>query len=110
MKEYPTMDEMIEDCKKKQKPTEEIVFAVGAGRVLPMIGKTKAIKKTMDYIQKMDGFIGIYPMDLWHTLLVFDTLNNAKGARNTLKAKGVGIGQVVPILVEKEYIRESENV
>lgn len=104
MKEYPSMEEMIEDCKKKQKPDEEIVFTFGTGRIVPKFGMHKQMKAGMDLVKKQDGFLGIHPIDLWHTLLIFDTLNNAKGARNNLKAKGIGVGQVVPILVKKEYI------
>ena len=108
MNNYPDMDEMIEECKKKQKPSEEIVFAVGAGRIAPKIGKKKAMGEAMNYIKSLDGFIGVYPVDLWHTLLIFDSLNNAKGARNGMKIKGIGVGNVIPILVEKQYINKED--
>ena len=84
MKEYPSMEEMIAECEKKRRDDEVIVFAFGVGRMMPMIGHTKSIKRGLDLIKKQKGFIGVHPIDLWHNLLVFDTLNNAKGARNTL--------------------------
>lgn len=105
-KEYPDMEQMIEECRKKQKPEEEIVFAFGVGRIVPVLGKRKAMKQGMDFIKRQEGFKGVYPVDLWHTLLIFDTLNNAKGARNNLKAKGISVGNVVPVLVDEKYLKE----
>lgn len=99
----PTMEEMIEACEKKKTDDEIIAFGLGAGRIVPVMGKSKIMKKTFKYIKEMDGFIGVHPIDIWHTLLVFDTLNHAKGARNDLKGKGVPVGQVVPILIPKEF-------
>ena len=101
MNKYPDMDEMIDGCRKIQKPYEDIRFAIGVGRVVPMLGKKKIMREAMDYIKQTDGFIGVHPIDLWHNLLVYDTLNNAKGARNLLKAKGCQVGNVVPILVPR---------
>lgn len=110
MEKYPTMDEMIEECKKNQRPDEEIVFTFGAGRIIPKIGMRKQMKAGMDLVKAQDGFLGVHPIDLWHTLLIFDTLNNAKGARNNLKAKGMGVGQVAPILVEKQFICKDDDM
>ena len=104
MKKEPSIEEMIESCRKTQKPTEEIVFALGVGRMIPMIGKKKAFDEALKYIKSLDGFIGVNPVDIWHNLLIFDTLNHAKAGRNGLKAKGVDVGQVAPILVEKQYL------
>ena len=103
MKDYPSMEEMIESCEKKRREDEVIVFALGVGRVIPMLGKMRAMKKGMNYIKTLEGFIGVHPIDLWKNLLVFDTLNNAKEAKNKLRFKGVPVGNVAPILIEKEY-------
>ena len=100
----PDIDEMIKDCESKLKDDEVIVFGLGAGRIVPMLGKKKVMEKTFKYIRKMKGFIGIHPVDLWHTLLLFDTLNDAKSARNDLKSKGVSVGNVVPVMCKKEHI------
>ena len=101
MNKYPDMDEMIEECRRIQKPNEDIRFAIGVGRMIPMLGKKKEMKKALDFIKKTDGFIGVHPIDLWRNLLVYDTLNNAKGARNQLKAQGCQIGEIAPILVPR---------
>lgn len=109
MKEYPSMEQMIADCEAKVKENEQIVFAIGAGRIAPMIGKRKAMEAGFKAVKECDGFIGVHPVDLWHTLLVFDTLNNAKAARNILKSKGMPLGQVAPIMVEKQYLKGAKE-
>ena len=109
----PDMDEMIEACKKKQRPDESIVFALGVGRMCPLPFDKKAVKKGiaegLKYIKSLDGFIGVHPLDLHRNLLFFDTLNNAKGGRNLLKSKDVAVGQIIPILIETKYIQEAKK-
>ena len=100
----PNMEEMIKACEAKQTPDEVICYALGTGRIIPKIGWKKRQAEAMDYIKSLEGFIGFHPIDLWHTLIIFDTLNNAKGARNLLKFKKVPVGQVAPILVPKTDI------
>lgn len=100
------MDKMIEDCRKRKKPGEIIAFAVGVGRVVPRIGVRKKMKETMDWIKTLDGFIGLYLIDKWHTLLIFETLNDAKAAHNQIKLKGIYAGNSVgPVLIRKEDAR-----
>ena len=101
----------LQACKDKQKEDETIVFTVGCGRIIPLRTDRKKIRKGMEeaikYIKKLDGFVGVHPVDLWHTLLLFDTDNNAKGGRNLLRAHGVQCSTyIVPILVETKYIKE----
>ena len=104
-----TMDEMIEACEAEKKPDEEMLFAIGTGRIEPKLGMKKRMKETMEYIMSLDGFIGIHSIDLWHTALIFDTLNNAKGARNLMKSKGIPIGEIVPVLVEKQHLKRGRE-
>lgn len=105
MNEYD-MNEMIRACEAKQRPDEDIVFAFGVGRMLPKLGMGKAMKKAFNLIKEQEGFIGVHPVDLWHNLLVFDTLNHAKTAMNNLKAAKINTGKIAPILVEKQYIQQ----
>lgn len=93
------MEDMIKACEEKKTEFEKICFAIGAGRIIPKIGWKKRMKETLDYIKSLDGFYGIYPVDLWHTMLIFDTLNHAKAAKNMLKFKQVPVGNVIPVLV-----------
>ena len=101
-----SIDEMIKDCEAKVREDETIVFAIGAGRIFPKLGMMKAQKKAMKVIQKQDGFVGIHLIDLWHTLLIYDTLNHAKSARNVLISKGMELGEIVPIMIPKEGVIE----
>ena len=48
-------------------------------------------------------------MDVDKNILLFDTLNNAKGGRNLLKMQSVSVGQVVPVLVESKYLEEAAD-
>lgn len=100
----------LQACKEKQKPNETIVFTVGCGRIIPLRTDRKNTRKAMEeainYIKKLEGFIGVHPVDLWHNLLLFDSENNAKGARNLLRAKDVQCANyIVPILIETKYLR-----
>lgn len=92
----------IKKCEAMKKEDEEILFAVGAGRIAPKIGMMRAQKKAMKFIQSLEGFIGIYPFDLWHTMLLFDTQNHAKAAKNMLTDKGISCGTyITPVIVKK---------
>lgn len=86
-----------------------IVFALGAGRITPKFGMIKAQKKAMELIGKQKGFIGVHAVDLWHTLLLYETLNDAKGAKNELKYKNVPVGQVAPCLIDEKYLQKAKD-
>lgn len=101
----------LQACKDKKREDETIVFTVGCGRMFPLptdrIKSRKAMVEAIEYIKKLDGFVGVHPVDLWHNLLLFDSENNAKGGRNLLRAQGVQCSTyIVPILVETKYIKE----
>ena len=104
MKEYESIEEMMKWCEENQKENEEIVFALGTGRMLPIFGKpkvNKGIEKATEIIKNLDGFIGVNTVDIWHTALIFDTLNNAKIAKNIMKTHKLPVGNVVPVLMPK---------
>ena len=104
------IDRMIRECEKKQRPDEVICFGVGAGRIAPKIGWMKKQKAAVDFLKSLDGFIGVYPVDLWRTVIMFDTLNNAKGGKNQMNAKGIATGKYIcPFLVEKKYLEGSHE-
>lgn len=70
-------------------------YAVGIAN-LPLFPSRK-IKRFLRDVQAMEGFIGIRPEYPYGTLLVFDTLNNAKAAKNvieTLMQVGKEIGEI----------------
>ena len=108
MREFD-FEKELQACKDKQKPNETIVFTFACGRIMPLITDRKKTRKGMEealeYIKKLEGFIGVQPIDLWHTLLIFDTENNAKRGRNLLRAKDVQCANcIVPILVKTKYL------
>jgi hypothetical protein len=99
------LDKAIKDCEKRKLPDEVILYAVGSGRIKPKLGLIKKQKQAMNFIKGLDGFVGIYPQDVWHTLILFDTLNNCKRGRNLMNEKGIPLGKhIVPVLVKKELL------
>lgn len=107
MNKIPDMQEMIEDCEKKKRPGESIIFGLGVGRMVPLPFDSRKIKKGIEeglkYIKNLDGFLGVHPISIDKNILLFDTLNNAKGGKNMLKHKDVACGEIVPLLVPTEY-------
>lgn len=107
------MDEAIADLERKKRPDESICYGFGVGRMVPLPWDKKAVKKGIEealrYIKKLDGFIGVHPVDINRNILVFDTLNNAKGGRNLLKSKDVNVGDVVPILMQTAFLEEGSR-
>lgn len=48
-------------------------------------GHIRDTKKLLNYVKKLDGFLGIHPAPPRGTLLIFKTENDAKRARNLLE-------------------------
>lgn len=104
------IEDAIRKCEEIKKDNEIIAFTVGCGRIAPKIGMMKKQKQAAKFIASLKGFIGVHPVDLWHTLVIFDTLNNAKGGKNMMTAKGIQCGTYIcPILVEKSSIHTKED-
>lgn len=59
---------------------------------LPII-PNKEIKAFMDYVGKLEGFIGVHPHYPNGTLLIFKSENHAKLARNLIENYGVKTGR-----------------
>lgn len=66
------------------------VFGIG-GLPDPLLHPIQA-KKVSDFLKKLDGLAGLHLADRYHTLLAFETLNQAKIARNKIKAEGNPVG------------------
>lgn len=73
------------------------------------IPPNRAVKKFLKWVDKLDGFQGLYPAYPDGTLLIFDTENNAKGGRNLVRnypgrqfPVGDNIGEV---FINKKYLR-----
>lgn len=87
------------------------MYSVATGRIL--IWK-KASRDAVRFIQKQKGFVAIAPVDYYGgTLWLFDSLNNAKQARNMMKLKGIGTGNNIcrftyedgKLVFDEEYAR-----
>lgn len=66
--------------------------------------KRKA-KAAFDLIKQQEGFVGVNPQPPLGTLLLFHTENNAKRARNVLRAAGVVCGNnICEALVDDQFL------
>ena len=68
----------------EKKEIEVYTVAVGNMPMLPKFLMPKAVTDAIEIIKKQEGLIGVTPMYPRGTLLLFDTENNAKGARNVV--------------------------
>ena len=69
---------------------EEIeVWSVAVGNVNPFL---KASRKAIEYIAKLDGLVGVHPHYPDGTLVLFESENSAKRARNMMESKGIKCG------------------
>lgn len=86
-------------------------YALGVPNLAGTTGKfhTRKVwrdsKKLMDYVTKLDGFLGIHPQYPHGTALIFRTENDAKRAKNLLvyDLKINQIGNVVECFIPEEY-------
>ncbi len=79
-------------------------WAFGVGNVTMNPLFQKAQKKAFDLIKAQEGFLGVHPMYPHGTLLIFDTENNAKGARNVLRSKDIKCGGIGEVYVDDRYL------
>ena len=66
---------------------------------LPLI-PTKKARKTIELIKSQEGLIGVNPCYPRGTLILFETENDAKGARNIFRLNGIKCGDNI---CEVEY-------
>lgn len=94
----------------EKKPNEVSAYTVGIGNfsLNPFLQKKQ--KKIVDFIQSLEGFLGFTPCYPYGTLCLFRTENDAKGARNLMRAKGIEVGKnIAEVYVDKKYIRDEEK-
>ena len=84
------------------------VWSFGVGNLpnLLMLPFVKSrFESAVKLIKEQEGFIGVHPMPPRGTLLLFRTENNAKGARNILRAAGIECGDgIFSVHIEKRYL------
>jgi hypothetical protein len=95
----------VNDCREN----EVELWGVGVGNLpLMMIGKkAKAAKEAILYIASLKGFVGIHPHYPEGNICMFKTENDAKGARNLMRAKGIETGKEIgKFYVDKRYVED----
>lgn len=91
----------------EKQANEVSVYTVGIGNFKPFaIGKQKKVQdEVLDFIKKLEGFIGVYPYYPHGTLCLFKTENDAKRAKNSMQAKGIQTGKNIgEVYVDKKYL------
>jgi hypothetical protein len=69
---------------------KKYVWTVATGCVNPL---KEASRQAVDFIKKLDGFVAVHPEYPCGILWLFDSENNAKGARNLMEAQGIQCGR-----------------
>lgn len=70
----------------------KLVWTVAVGHIPMFWWLRKGTREAVKLIKQQEGLLGIYNKYPQGTLLLFDTENNAKGARNMLKFHGIECG------------------
>lgn len=84
--------------------------AVGNLPLLPRFLQPKGTKRAVELIKEQEGLVAVHPCYPRGTLLLFDTENNAKGARNILRYNGVQCGDnICKVFVEKELLEDKDG-
>lgn len=64
-------------------------WTVAVGNINPL---KKASRRAVQFIKTLDGLLGVFPVYPKGTLLLFESENAAKIAKNMLEAKGILTG------------------
>lgn len=69
--------------------------------------KTKQrAKEALDYVNSLEGFIGVYTLAPKGSLCLFRTENDAKIAKNLMDAKGIRTGiNICEVFIDEMYVR-----
>lgn len=82
---------------------EVVVWSVAVGRI--PIFKSKGCKQALKIIGEQEGLIGLLPVVGRGTICIFDTENNAKGARNIMRMYGIDCGDnICEVYVSKRIL------
>lgn len=65
------------------------LWSVATGDVNPLFKKSR---KAAEYMRDQPGFVAIHPASPRGILWLYDSENNAKGARNMARTKGIKCG------------------
>ena len=105
---------MIIEHTGQPKENEMEAWTVATGN-MPMPWDKRKVKKAafkaLEYIITLDGFIGFFPEPPKGTLCLFDTLNNAKMAKNMMDYKGITTGEhICGCYIDKSYYEKAQEL
>ena len=67
----------------------------------------KDAKAALDFIEKLEGFIGFCPVGKHGTLCIFRTENDAKIARNRMNVEGINTGvNICEVKIDDMYVKK----
>lgn len=82
-------------------------WTVAVGNIDPT---NRRSRKAVEYIAKLDGLLGVHPHYPDGTLILFDTENNAKTARNMMNAKGILTGRnICEVEIDDKYAKGAKQ-
>lgn len=92
-----------------EKQDDEVsVWSVAVGN-LPLF-PSKKVRQAVDFIKEQDGFIGFHPVYPYGTLCLFRTENDAKGAKNMMRFKGIQVGNnICEVYINEQYLDQRQS-
>lgn len=91
-----------------REPTENdvTVWSVSVGNLPFPLFASKSVRLAVKLIKEQEGFLFFYPCYPHGTLCLFRTENDAKGARNVMRFKGIQCGDnICKLFVDKKYVK-----
>lgn len=90
--------------------SEVQLWAVAVGN-MPTRFTPRKIRKAgiaaLNFIKKLDGFVGVTPIPQRGTLCLFRTENDAKRGMNLMNSEGIVTGKnICDVFVDEKYVRE----
>lgn len=89
------------------------VWTVAVGNLPTPLTPRRARKdaiRALRFIMGLEGFIGFHPVPPEGTLCLFRTENNAKGARNLMRAAEIQVGRNIgEVFIERKYLPKEET-
>ncbi len=94
----------------KPKENEIAVYTVAVGGFPKFPWFNKGVYEAIKLIKEQEGFIGMHPVRGRGNLLLFDTENNAKGARNMLRFRGIDCGSnICKVYIDRKYLKHDKS-
>lgn len=95
----------------QKKPNEIDVWTVAVGNLPNIIQALDPnTRKAVDFICKLEGFLGFHPVPPHGTLCIFKSKNLAIRAKNLMNAEDIQTGfNIGHCFIDKKYLREGDK-